>query len=72
MIFIFENQISSSMGWLRKDFMLDRYKFDFLYYNSENLDWFAFVTILCSVNIVLIMLDGIVIFTGGNKHNGMS
>ena len=60
------------MGWLRKDFMQDRYKYDFLQYHRKDLDWFAFVTILFLVNIILIMFDDIFIFTGGLKHNGMT
>ena len=52
--------------------MKDRYKYDFLAYHRADLDWFAFVVILCTVNISLIIVDNLFIFTGGVKHLGMN
>jgi hypothetical protein len=52
--------------------MQDRYKFDFLQYHRQDLDWFAFVTILFLVNVLLIIFDDILVFTGGKLHDGMT
>ena len=64
--------ISSSLGYVNKANFADRYKYDFLSYHRDDLDWFAFVVILFTVNISLVLLDDIFIFTGGPKHEGMS
>jgi hypothetical protein len=64
--------ISSSLGIINKANFEDRYKYDFLSYHRDDLDWFAFVVILFTVNISLVLLDDIFIFTGGSKHDGMS
>ena len=50
--FIVENSIKSSLGWIDKSHMMERYKSDFINYHRKDLDWLAFVTILLNVNII--------------------
>lgn len=64
--------IASSLGYINKADFKGRYEYDFLSYHRDDLDWFAFVVILFTVNISLVLLDDIFIFTGGSKHDGMS
>ena len=59
-VFIYEYQIKSSLGLLRKDDHEKRkevYRFDFVAYHRKDLDWMAFVTILTLVNIGLLIID---------------
>ena len=56
-LFILENQISSSMGWLNKQNLADRYKSDFIVYHRREIDWFAFILILLMVNAGLIFVE---------------
>ena len=56
-LYIMMQQIKSTMGWLNKDFVEDRYKFDFLHYYKKDLDWMAFVTILFVVNLGLSLIN---------------
>ena len=60
--FIFESQIKSSLGWIKKEPLVNRYKEDFVAYHRKDLDWLAFVTILFNVNIGLICIDEFIIF----------
>ncbi len=64
--------ISSSLGLLNKKNLQDRYQYDFLSYHRDDLHWFAFVVILFTVNVSLVLIDDIFIFTGGAKHEGLS
>jgi len=64
--------ISSSLGLLDKNSLKERYQYDFLSYHRDDLHWFAFVVILFTVNVSLVLLDDIFIFTGGPKHEGMT
>ena len=57
MWFIFESQIRSSYGWLNKEYMKDRYKYDFISYHRLDIDWLAFVTILCLVNMGIMIIS---------------
>ena len=66
--FIMENQIKSSMGFLDKSHMQDRYKSDFIDYHNKDLNWLAFVTILFNVNIGLICIDEYIIFANVDKE----
>ena len=61
--FILENSIKSSLGWLDKSHLADRYKSDFIAYHRLDLDWLAFVTILLNVNIGLIAIDHFYVYT---------
>ena len=40
-----------------KSHIKDRYKYDFINYHRKDLDWLAFVTILCTVNVALVIMD---------------
>lgn len=60
--FIGENAIKSSLGWLDKSHMKERYKQDFVAYHRLDLDWLAFVTILFNVNVGLIAIDELIVF----------
>ena len=64
--------ISSSLGLVKNENLKERYKYDFLSYHKNDLDWFAFVVILFTVNISLVFIDGVFIQTGGSLHDGMS
>ena len=55
--FIVENSIKSSLGWVNKEHLKERYKSDFIAFHRKDLDWLAFVTILFNVNIGLICID---------------
>ena len=55
MLFILEYSIKSSLGILAKP--KDAYKFDFLAYFRKDCDWLAFVTILQTVNLGIMLLD---------------
>jgi hypothetical protein len=55
--FIFEHSIKSSFGYLDKTSVSDCYKFDFLAYYRRDCDWYAFITILLTVNLGLLVLD---------------
>jgi hypothetical protein len=57
MLFILENQIKSSLGWLNKDYLRDRYKTDFIIYHRREINWYAFILILFSVNLGLIYIE---------------
>jgi hypothetical protein len=61
--FILENSIKSSLGWLDKSHLADRYKSDFIAYHRLDLDWLAFVTILLNVNLGLIAIDSYCVYT---------
>jgi hypothetical protein len=65
--FIVENSIKSSLGWIDKSHMMERYKSDFINYHRKDLDWLAFVTILLNVNIGLICIDEFIIFADVDK-----
>ncbi len=64
--------ISSSLGLLNKKNLQDRYQYDFLSYHRDDLHWFAFVVILFTVNISLVLIDYFLIFTGETKHEGLT
>ena len=64
--FIMENQIKSSLGFLDKSHMQDRYKSDFIDYHNKDLNWLAFVTILLNVNIGLICIDEFIVFVNAD------
>lgn len=53
--------ISSSLGLVKNENLKERYKYDFLSYHKNDLDWFAFVVILFTVNISLVFIDGVFI-----------
>ena len=55
--FIFECQMKSSLGIYDKSNIKDRYKYEFINYHRKDLDWLEFVTILCTVNIALVIMD---------------
>ena len=65
--FIVENSIKSSLGWLNKEHLCERYKSDFIAFHRKDLDWLAFVTILFNVNIGLICIDEFIIFADKDK-----
>ena len=69
--FIFESRIKSSLGWSNKQNVKDRYKYDFINYHRKDLDWLAFVTILCMVNIALVTMEHTVLetYVPTNKEN---
>jgi hypothetical protein len=46
--------------------MLDRYKYDYLAYFEKDINWMAFVFILQFVNITLVLIDELVVFTEEN------
>ena len=64
--FIVENSIKSSLGWVNKEHLQERYKSDFIAFHKKDLDWLAFVTILLNVNIGLICIDEFIVFTAEN------
>ena len=66
-LFILENQIKSSLGWLNKDHIRDRYKTDFIVYHRREIDWFAFILILFMANMALIYIETNLVFLR-NKH----
>jgi len=70
--FIFETSIKSSLGWskYRDDNKeeKDRYKVDFIKFYRKDIDWLAFVTILFQVNICLILVDYLIVFTGEKEN----
>ena len=55
MIIIIRNAAFSSLGWLKKH--PEEYKGDFIAKQRQNLDWAAFILILFTVNVALIMID---------------
>jgi len=57
MWFIAESQIKSSFGWLKKDKMEDRYKYDLIAYHRTEIDWLAFVTIMVTVNLAIMIIN---------------
>jgi hypothetical protein len=61
-VFIFTNSCRSSLGWLNKKSLQNRYKYDFVQYHKKDLHWAAFVQILFNVNIGLICIDRFIIF----------
>lgn len=67
-IFIFTIQIKSSLGWLNKEYLKDRYMYDFIAYHRKDLDWAAFVQILFNVNIGLILIDRLIIFKDATEE----
>jgi len=56
-LFIYIKSFESSLGIYDKSHMPDRHKFDFLAYHEKDINWFAFVFILLTVNIALIVID---------------
>ena len=50
------------MGILDKTHIRDRYKSDFIVYHRRELDWFAFILILCLVNAALIFIESFIKF----------
>lgn len=40
----------------------DRYKTDFIIYHRREIDWFAFILILCIVNAGLITIEENIVF----------
>ena len=73
-IFIIERSLRSSFGAINREAPLYKevYKFDFLAYHKKDLDWRAFVTILTTVNLILIYLDEEFIFVETNPHINMN
>ena len=71
-IYIAENMIASSLGLIDKSDHKERYKYDFLSYHRDDLHWFAFVVILFTVNISLVLMDNIFIFNSSHKHTYMT
>lgn len=69
-LFILENQITSSLGWLKKDHIRDRYKTDFIVYHRREIDWFAFILILFMVNMGLIYIEENLVFTRNASNSG--
>ena len=61
-LFILENSIQSSLGILDKTNIKDRYKTDFIVYHRREIDWFAFILILCIVNAGLIFIEENIVF----------
>ena len=61
-LFILENSIQSSLGTLDKTNIRDRYKTDFIVYHRREIDWFAFILILCIVNAGLIYIEESIVF----------
>ena len=61
-LFILENQIKSSLGWLNKEYIRDRYKTDFIVYHRREIDWFAFILILFMANMALIYIETNLVF----------
>jgi len=57
MFFILEHSIKSSLGKLDKTAIGDYYKYDFLAYFRLDCDWYAFITILTMVNIMLMIIE---------------
>ncbi len=61
--------ILSSLGVVKKeDIKNKKYKYDFLSYHKKEVDWFALITILFFVNVLLILIDKVFI----QKHLGLS
>jgi hypothetical protein len=56
-IFIFEQSLMSSLGYINKESVKERFKFDFLQYHIQDCNWIAFVTILSMVNVCLMLLE---------------
>lgn len=50
----------------------EAYKYDFIAFYRKDIDWLAFVTILFSVNISLILIDQYIIFIPTNKSIDLS
>jgi hypothetical protein len=50
------------MGLLDKTHIQDRYKTDFIVYHRREIDWFAFILILCIVNAALISIEENIVF----------
>ena len=69
-IFIFCKSVASSLGWSKNTHwkVQEAYKFDFIAFYRKDIDWLAFVTILLLVNICLIGIDKLVIFTKENPN----
>jgi len=42
-LFVLINGCRSSLGWLNKDNIKDRFKYDFIEYHQKDLHWAAFV-----------------------------
>jgi hypothetical protein len=57
MWFILESQLRSSFGYLDKSNMKDRHKYDLINYHRAEIDWLAFVIILFTVNIGLMITN---------------
>ena len=57
MLFIFDNSIMSTLGYLNQDQYKDRYRHDFINYHRKELDWFAFLIILLSTTSVLMYIN---------------
>jgi len=68
-VFIFINICKSSFGLLNKDYMKNRYKYDFINYHRQDLDWAAFVQILFNVNIALIVIDKYIVFADYSEED---
>lgn len=56
-LYIFENQISSSYGRLNKCGINDEYQHDFINYHRMDLDWMAFLTITLLVNFFIMFYN---------------
>lgn len=67
-IFIVETSLRSSMGMLNKTNMKDRYKTDFIVYHRLEIDWLAFITILFTVNMALIVIEEAIIFDAEHEN----
>jgi len=59
--YIFEHQIKSTLGLAYVESVKDRYKYDFINYHRKDLDWLAFVSILMTSNIGLMMINQFVL-----------
>lgn len=49
-LYIFESTIMSNLGFLDKEPLKDRYKYDFIHYHDMDLQWYSFIMILIMVN----------------------
>ena len=71
MLFMLEHTVKSSFGWINKQSLYNKKakEFDFLAYYKKDCDWYAFITILLTVNSVLMWMDVTVLQTEREKYN---
>jgi hypothetical protein len=69
MFFILEHSLKSTFGTINKTAIADVYKYDFLSYFRLDCDWYAFITILTTVNLGLMGIEATVIQDEEERYN---